>query len=128
MSEGFEELDGLHVEVEDVMYMPSLDAPADRPHPFVYFINIKNDSPERVSIFGRKWLVREDRETELVVVEGDGVVGQFPDIAPGGVFSYNSYHVTSGSATAEGAFFGETKAGRRICVRIPPFRLDLPES
>lgn len=126
MSEGFEELQGLSVEVDEVMYMPSLDAPADRPHPFVYFINIRNDSDERVSIFGRKWLVREDREAELVVVEGDGVVGQFPEIAPGGVFSYNSYHVTSGPATAEGAFFGETASGKRICVRIPSFRLELP--
>ena len=38
MSDGFEELDGLLVEVDEVMYMPNLDAPPDRPHPFVYFI------------------------------------------------------------------------------------------
>jgi ApaG protein len=122
----FEELEGLHVEVDDVMYMPSLDAPSDRPHPFVYFINIRNDSKERVSILGRKWLVREDGYPELVVVEGDGVVGQFPEIAPGGVFSYNSYHVTRGPGTAEGSFFGETESGRRIFTRIPTFKLTLP--
>jgi ApaG protein len=126
VSEGFEELDGLHVEVDDVMYMPSLDAPSDRPHPFVYFINIRNDSKERVSILGRKWLVREDGHEEVVVVEGDGVVGQFPEIAPGAVFSYNSYHVTRGAGIAEGAFFGETESGRRVFVRIPPFKLTLP--
>jgi ApaG protein len=121
------ELPGLDVTIEDVIYMPSLDAPTDRPHPFVYFINIRNDSSERVSILGRKWLVREDGYSEIVVVEGDGVVGQFPEIVPGGVFSYNSYHVTRGAGHAEGSFFGETESGRRVFVRIPTFKLSLPE-
>ena len=127
VSQEFEELEGLHVDVEDVMYMPSLDAPKDRPHPFVYFINIRNNSPERVFIFGRKWLVREEGNSEITVVEGDGVVGQFPEIAPGGVFSYNSYHVTRGAGRAEGSFFGKTESGRQIYVRIPTFRLRLPD-
>ena len=29
------EFDGLRVLVDDVVYMPGLDAPADKPHPFV---------------------------------------------------------------------------------------------
>ena len=44
MPDGFEELDGLSVVIDDVIYMPNLEAPEDRPHPFVYFINIRNDS------------------------------------------------------------------------------------
>ena len=127
MDEGFEELDGLRVEIDDVIYMPSLDAPQERPHPFVYFINIKNDSAERVVIRGRKWVVQEEDTGEVVVVEGDGVVGQTPDLGPGKAFSYNSYHVARGNARAEGAFFGETEGGRRVLVRIPAFRLVLPE-
>jgi ApaG protein len=125
--DGFEELDGLSVVIDDVIYMPNLEAPEDRPHPFVYFINIRNDSSERVSIRGRKWVVREDDSEELIVVEGDGVVGQTPDIEPGGTFSYNSYHVARGSGTAEGAFFGRTEDGRRVFVRIPAFKMELPE-
>jgi len=124
---GFEELEGLSVEIDDVIYMPSLDAPEDRPHPFVYFINIRNDSSERVVIRGRKWLVKEEESEELVVVEGDGVVGQTPDLGPGEVFSYNSYHVARGTGFAEGTFFGETDGGRRVCVRIPRFKLEVPE-
>ena len=123
----FEELDGLSVEVDDVIYMPSLDHPEDRPHPFVYFINIRNHSPENVLIQGRKWLVREDESDDVVVVEGDGVVGQKPNLSPGEDFSYNSYHVMRGSGYAEGAFFGVTESGLRVFVRIPRFTLRLPE-
>ncbi len=123
----FEELEGLSVVVDDVIYMPSLDHPDDRPHPFVYFINIKNESNERVRIRGRKWLVREDKTDEVIVVEGDGVVGQMPELAPGEVFSYNSYHVARGNGHAEGTFFGQTDSGRNVFVRIPRFALKLPE-
>jgi ApaG protein len=123
----FEELEGLSVVVDDVIYMPSLYHPDDRPHPFVYFINTKNDSRERVIIRGRKWLVHEDQTDEVIVVEGDGVVGQMPDLGPGEVFSYNSYHVARGNGHAEGTFFGKTDSGRNIYVRIPRFKLQLPE-
>ena len=123
----FEELEGLSVVVDDVIYMPSLDHPEDRPHPFVYFIKIRNDSEERVCIQGRKWVVREDLTDEVLVVEGEGVVGQRPNLGPGEEFSYNSYHVARGSGHAEGAFFGYTEKGRRVCVRIPRFNLQLPE-
>jgi len=120
------EFEGLRVKVDDVIYMPSLDAPDEKPHPFVYFISIHNDSSTSITIRGRKWVVHED-EGEIAVVEGDGVVGQTPLIEPGGHFSYNSYHVVARGALASGAFFGETATGEWIFSRIPEFRLDVPE-
>lgn len=125
MTSKVRQLEGLKVRVDDVIYMPSLDAPEDRPHPFVYFISIRNDSPERVTIRGRKWIVRED-DGEVLVVEGDGVVGQSPSLDPGEEFSYNSYHVTHLGGVAEGAFFGQTPDGAWVSVRIPEFRLEVP--
>lgn len=124
----FQELEGLSVRVDDIIYMPTLDAPEDKPHPFVYFITILNDSTERVRILGRKWIIREqDGEGETTVVEGDGVVGQTPVLEPGHDFSYNSYHVTAANAQISGAFFGTTAAGDKVRVRIPDFELELPE-
>lgn len=125
MAGAIREFEGLRVKVEDVVYMPSLETPPEKPHPFVYFISIHNDSPVPVIIRGRKWVVRED-DGEVTVVEGDGVVGQTPVIEPGGVFSYNSYHVVAGGAAVEGAFFGETAAGEWVFTRIPQFRLEVP--
>lgn len=119
------EYGGLRVTVEDVVYMPGLDAPQDKPHPFVYFITIHNDSPQPVTLKARKWVLRED-SGEMTVVEGEGIVGQNPRIEPGGSFSYNSYHVVSQSAAVMGSFFGETATGDWIFVRIPPFQLQVP--
>jgi len=126
MPHDIKEFVNLRVRVDDVIYMPSLDAPPDRPHPFVYFISIYNESDVPVTIRARKWVVVEDGG-ETTVVEGDGVVGQQPEIAPGEHFSYNSYHVVGRGAAVSGAFFGETSEGEWVYTKIPGFRLEIPE-
>jgi ApaG protein len=119
------ELEGLRAVVDRVVHMPQLDAPPERPHPFVYFITIHNNSPETVTIKGRKWVVT-DAAGHQVVVEGDGVVGQFPALDPGTHFSYNSYHVIGSDSVAEGAFFGVTESGAPVFTRIPRFEMRAP--
>jgi ApaG protein len=113
------------VVVDRVVHMPQLDAPPERPHPFVYFLTIHNDSPETVTIRGRKWVVT-DADGHQIVVEGDGVVGQFPVLEPGAHFTYNSYHVIGSDSVAEGAFFGVTEKGARVFTRIPRFEMQAP--
>jgi ApaG protein len=119
------ELKDLRVTVDRVVHVPHLDAPEDRPHPFVYFITIQNDSPETVTIRGRKWVVT-DSDGQHLVVEGDGVVGKFPRLEPGEHFSYNSYHTIGSDSVAEGAFFGVTEGGIRVFTRIPQFKMRVP--
>ncbi len=121
----FEKLPGLTATVDRVQYDPSRPAPPERPHPFIYHISIHNRSQQPVSIFGRKWIVR-DQDGDTLVVEGDGVVGQFPRIEPGETFSYNSYHVIRSDSTATGSFFGRTDQGRPVCVAIPSFDMHPP--
>jgi len=119
------ELAGLHVSVDRVVHVPHLEAPPDRPHPFVYFITIRNDSDIAVTIRGRKWVVT-DAEGQCLVVEGDGVVGKFPHLLPHQQFSYNSYHTIGSDSVAEGAFFGVTDSGEAVFTRIPQFELRVP--
>jgi ApaG protein len=121
----FQTLPGLTVTVDRVQYDPTRPAPPDRPHPFGYHLTIHNDSPEPVNIFGRKWVVRDDAG-QVNVVEGDGVVGQFPHIEPGQTFSYNSYHIIRNDSVASGAFFGTTAKGTPIRVGIPSFEMHPP--
>ena len=121
----FTELEGLHVTVDRVEHTPHLDAPSERPHPFVYFLTIHNESDVTVTIKGRKWVVT-DEDGQSVVVEGDGVVGKFPRLDPGEHFSYNSYHTIGADSTAEGAFFGVTEAGEFVFTRIPAFEMQAP--
>ncbi|HEX5176985.1 MAG TPA: ApaG domain [Chthoniobacteraceae bacterium] len=125
MSATFTELQGLRASVDRVVHVPDLEAPPDRPYPFVYFITIHNDSNETVTIKGRKWVVR-DEEDQQIVVEGDGVVGKFPCLEPGEKFSYNSYHVIGSDSVAEGAFFGVTADGEPVFTRIPRFEMRAP--
>ena len=119
------ELAGLKVTVDWVDYSPNLDAPKDRPFPFVYHITIHNDSDVTVTIRGRKWVVTA-RDGGCVVVEGDGVVGKFPCLEPGESFSYTSYHVIASDSVAEGAYLATTEGGQPVLTRIPLFELKKP--
>ncbi len=120
----FSHIDGVRVEVDDVVYMPSLHSPPDKPHPFIYFITIYNESDVKIQVFGRKWLVIEGNG-ECVVVEGSGVIGETPTLNPGESFSYNSYHVVARSGEAAGALYGVAD-GERFMVEIPEFALNCP--
>lgn len=120
------ELPGLHVELEKLVYRHGGgQLPADQPHAFIYYLTIRNDSDRTVTLLGRKWVLEHNDGTQIVL-EGDKIVGETPCLAPGACFSYNSYHVTPGDATARGSFHGLDSAGHRIFVRIPPFSLQVP--
>jgi ApaG protein len=47
-----------------------------------------------------------------LVIEGDGVVGQFPRLAPGEQFHYNSYHLVDSDSEAEGRIWEKMKKGK----------------
>ena len=117
---------GLRVTVDRVIYHADAQVPPDRPHCFVYFITIHNDTDTAITIKGRKWVVTND-DGEITAVEGDGVVGQFPEIAPGDSFSYNSFHLLdTHSAVAEGSYIGVDGNGRKVLTRIPKFTMTVP--
>lgn len=120
------ELPGLRVTLDRLAFHPNAQTPPDRPHCFIYFITIHNDSELVVTIKARKWVVRAD-DGEVTVLEGDGVVGQMPLLHPGEQFTYNSFHLLRAkSAVAEGAYLGLDADGRPVFVRIPAFRMVVP--
>lgn len=120
------ELRGLEVSVDRVVYRPDIDAPADRPYAFTYFITIHNTSEEIVTIKGRKWVVT-DADGQRIVVEGDGVVGHFPRLRSGEQFSYHSHHVIASDSVAEGAYLGMTDSGEAVITKIPRFEMQVPD-
>jgi ApaG protein len=125
VSEKLVELPGLWVSLDRVEYNPSVQVTPDRPYGFVYYITIHNDSQRSVTIKGRKWVVT-NATGEKIVVEGDGVVGEFPRLIPGDEFRYNSYHLISSDSVAEGAYIGQDEEGQRVFTRIPPFKMEVP--
>jgi ApaG protein len=122
------ELPGLRVTVDRVVYQPDALTPPDRPHCFVYYITIHNDSDATVTIKGRKWVVTNEGG-DVTAVEGEGVVGQLPRIEPGEKFSYNSFHLlNTRSAAAEGSYLGIDANGRKVLTRIPRFEMVVPKA
>lgn len=99
--------------------------PEGKPHAFVYFITIKNESDRTVTLLGRKWVILHDDGSRLVI-EGEKIVGETPRLAPGEHFSYSSYHVTGGHASAHGSFHGVDEFGRHIHVKLAPFDMVIP--
>jgi ApaG protein len=122
------ELPGLRVKLDKLVYRyGGNDLPPDKPHAFIYFLTIHNDSDHTVTLLGRKWVIEHADGTQLVV-EGDKIVGETPTLAPGAHFSYNSYHVGHCDSRAHGSFHGLDETGARVYVRIPPFDLTIPRN
>lgn len=120
-----EELKGLKVVLDRLVYHQDSSLPAKAPHAFIYFLTIQNLSDRTVTLLGRKWIIiTNDGNTEIV--EGDQIVGKTPTLAPGEAFSYNSYHATSVSSTASGSFHGVDQFNQPIWVAIPPFEMNIP--
>ncbi len=120
------ELPGLTARLDKLHYHHGgASLPEDWPHAFVYFITILNGSDRTVTLLGRKWVIEHADGTQLVV-EGDGIVGETPRLAPGEQFSYNSYHITGCDARTCGSFHGVDDLGRKIHVLLAPFELRIP--
>jgi len=120
------ELPGLTARLDKLHYHHGgASLPEDRPHAFVYFITILNGSDRTVTLLGRKWVIEHAGGTQLVV-EGDGIVGETPRLAPGEQFSYNSYHITGCDARTCGSFHGVDDLGRKVHVLLAPFELKIP--
>ena len=126
MQENSKELNGLQAKLDKLVHHKEKSAVQGvHLHAFIYFITIRNLTESTVTLLGRKWILVNEDGT-ITVVEGDKIVGECPVLEPGGSFSYNSYHVTHLSAEARGSFHGIDQDGKRIHVRMEPFRLEIP--
>ena len=93
---------------------------------WAYHIRIENDAHQAVQLLSRRWTITDGRGSQHMV-EGEGVVGEQPMIAPG-----SSYDYVSGCplATRHGRMEGRYKMmaedGSRFSIDIPAFVLELP--
>ena len=121
------QLEGLKVTLDNLEYhYGGGGGGKEKPHVFVYYITIDNQSKRRVKLLGRKWIISSPNGEKLVV-EGDKIVGNEPDLAPGETFSYNSFHLSATDASAIGSFHGIDEDGNRIHTRIPRFVMCIPD-
>lgn len=110
----------VHVQSQYVASQSSLD---DDRYVFAYTITIRNLGRSSVQLLGRYWLITNGngRETE---VQGEGVVGEQPFIAPGNEFQYTSGAVIeTPMGTMQGHYVMVDEQGDTFHVEIPVFRL-----
>jgi len=114
--------DEVTISVRPVYLDGQSDALAKR-FTFAYFVRVENTGEAPVKLLSRRWLIR-DGGGRVQEVEGEGVVGQQPRIAPGDAHDYHSFCVLEGmEGSMEGAYLMARPDGSQFLARIPCFHL-----
>lgn len=94
---------------------------------FSYRIRIENRGERPVKLLSRHWDIVDSLAARRVV-EGAGVVGETPALAPGEQFAYTSFcDLRSGFGRMSGHYTMEDlENGHRFAVEIPAFELVHP--
>jgi len=109
-------------------FLEQESAPAEGCYLWAYTIDISNESSETVQLRSRRWRITDQRG-RTQQVEGPGVVGQTPVLAPGGSFRYTSgCPLQTPSGIMVGTYQMTSAAGERFDVDIPAFSLDSPHA
>ncbi|MDF7776662.1 Co2+/Mg2+ efflux protein ApaG [Sphingomonas sp. AOB5] len=116
---------GITVRVS-VSYLPEQSEP-DRGRWFwAYHIRIENDGPSTVQLLTRHWIITDGRGHQHSV-EGEGVVGEQPMIAPGASFDYVSRcPLATPTGNMQGSYHMVAEDGEGFDVAIPKFALLAP--
>lgn len=93
---------------------------------WVYHIRIENGSDQQVQLLTRHWKISDGRGM-INFVDGDGVVGEQPLIAPGGSHDYVSgCPLETSQGSMEGHYGFRRADGTAFDVAIPFFPLVAP--
>ncbi len=107
-------------------YIEDQSSPPNNRFVFGYRVQIDNHGVESVQLLRRCWRIT-DGWGQTLEVEGAGVVGEQPMIAPGESFEYTSgTPLTTPSGVMVGHYQMVTESGETFDVAIPAFSLDVP--
>lgn len=118
-----------HIAIEiQTQYEPEQSTPFERRFVFSYHILIKNKGPQDIQLLHRHWTIT-DGNGDVREVEGEGVVGEQPEIS-----AHSNYAYTSGAVleTEVGSMKGYYTLcfpnGEMFQVDIPIFTLAKPSA
>lgn len=108
-------------------YEAERSAPLAGQYFFSYRIRIENRGDESAQLLSRLWIIT-DGKGEETRVEGPGVVGESPLLAPGDAFEYQSFcPLPTPVGVMQGHYVMLRPAtGERFEARIDPFTLAAP--
>ncbi len=117
--------EGIRVSVRPSFSLPH-SAPGDRRFVFTYLVEMENQSEEVAQLLFRHWRIH-DSQGEDLEVDGEGVLGEQPTLAPGKSHVYESFCVLrSPVGFMEGYFTFVRPTGEEFRVPVPRFELRAP--
>jgi ApaG protein len=120
------ETGGVKISVEPD-YLEEESAPEESRFVWAYTIAIENCTSAPLQLITRKWAIT-DAHGRTEHVQGIGVVGEQPVIAPGECFRYTSgAPLPTPSGFMRGSYEMRTEAGDSVVAMIPDFSLDRPD-
>jgi len=115
----------IQIQVE-ARYLDNQSKPEADEFAFAYTITITNLGDTSAQLISRRWVITDANE-QVETVEGEGVVGEQPTLAPGESFTY-----TSGAMIAtefghmQGSYQMRREDGHKFEAEIPAFTLARP--
>jgi len=115
-------MNNAHVDV-DTQYLAEQSKPESDQYVYAYTIRISNRGDNPMQLISRHWIIT-DANDETQELQGIGVVGDQPTIAPGECYTYTSGVVMK---TKTGMMSGKYSMidafGQQFQANIPPFAL-----
>jgi ApaG protein len=109
-----------------VSFLPEQSEPERGRWFWAYHVRIENDSEATVQLLTRHWVITDGRGARHSV-EGEGVVGEQPVIAPGASFDYVSgCPLATPTGHMQGSYHMIAEDGSAFDVDIPRFALTAP--
>jgi ApaG protein len=115
---------GVNVSV-NTRYQPDHSNPKKKEYAFSYKVTIENVGDQTIKLLRRHWYIF-DSNNDHREVEGEGVVGKQPVIAPNEKYEYvSSCLLNSSFGRMHGTFLMERETdGEQFKVVIPAFKLE----
>jgi ApaG protein len=114
--------EGIRVEVL-ARHSPENSRPHEGEWVFQYTVRITNLSSETVQLLSRHWIITDALE-HVEEVQGPGVVGEQPVLAPGESFKYSSWcPLKTPTGMMHGRYRMTRAGGGQFDIEIAPFGL-----
>jgi ApaG protein len=109
-------------------YLNDKSQPAESLFVWGYEVEIVNLRPETIQVVAREWQITDGNGLNQKV-QGPGVIGKTPVLAPGETFTYTSFaNLTTPTGMMAGKYAVESPSKGPLDVAIPAFSLDSPQA
>ncbi|HEX6898856.1 MAG TPA: Co2+/Mg2+ efflux protein ApaG [Thermoanaerobaculia bacterium] len=118
---------GIRVQVQS-FYDEDRSSPQESYYFFSYQVRISNQGSETAQLVSREWIIT-DGNGDTQRVQGPGVVGEQPVLAPGEEFEYTSFcPLTTPVGSMHGSYRMVLSTGESFEAEVSPFSLAVPHA